>query len=353
MCAVRILHTADTHFDSPMTGFSDKQARIRKEECRKTFENIMISAKENADIVLCAGDLFENSYVSSATLNFLKRCFALAGVPVFIAPGNHDFADGENPYTKFDFGENVHIFSDKIECVEIPEKNLRVYGCGFNERFIQTSLLSGFSAKDDGMINIMVTHGAIGAENEYNPVSVSDIEKSNLDYIAFGHTHTFSGIKRQGKTYYAYSGMPEGIYFDETDECGYIAGEVSKGVVKLDFIPSSIRKNRVIEVEISGSITYNDAAEKIKEKMSEKNDLYKVILTGTLGEDIYFDENLLKEALKDDCFFVKTQNNTSTIPECTGALWEEFSKRLTQSDEQTKLALSYGAAALAGKDIVC
>ena len=43
-----------------------------------------------------------------------------------------------------------------------------------------------------------------------------------MDYIALGHIHKFSGIKRIGNTYYAYSGCPEGRGFDEEGDKGII-----------------------------------------------------------------------------------------------------------------------------------
>ena len=73
-------------------------------------------------------------------------------------------------------------------------------------------------------------------------MSVTQLERSNLDYVALGHVHSFDGIHTVGKTTYAYSGIVEGRGFDECGEKGFIKGVISKRYNKFKFYPISKRK---------------------------------------------------------------------------------------------------------------
>ena len=88
---------------------------------------------------------------------------------------------------------------------------------------------------------------------EYNQISESDIAKSNLDYLALGHIHTFSGVKKAGRTFYAYPGCIEGRGFDETGEKGFIAGTVYKGKCDLRFVPAGGRQYHIERIDLTGT----------------------------------------------------------------------------------------------------
>ena len=147
---VKIVHCSDTHFDSPFLGLSAGAAQIRRAEQFESFEKVIdITAETGADILLLAGDLFENDVVSRLTAEFLRRCFEkIKNTYVFIAPGNHDYTDGNSIYKNASLGENVIVFTGGIQSVTIEDKKCRVYGCGFEKQFY-TGNFDGFRAQDD------------------------------------------------------------------------------------------------------------------------------------------------------------------------------------------------------------
>ena len=61
-------------------------------------------------------------------------------------------------------------------------------------------MLHGFSAsKSAGVKDIMCIHGEVAAASNYNPVTELDIAASGMDYIAMGHIHKESGLKKSGR----------------------------------------------------------------------------------------------------------------------------------------------------------
>ena len=225
--SLKIIHCADVHFDSAMSGLADaSKVNIRREEMKETFREI-IGISKNADMLLIAGDLFDGKNVSKSTLSFLKDCFSeISETKVYIIAGNHDYMGTDSVYRQFDFGENVHVFDTEMELVE--ESEYDIYGMSFKTANDERKMLEGFCVKNPDKINICLMHANLGG-TDYNPIRISDIERSGLDYLALGHIHKASEVKRAGTTYYAYCGCPEGRGNDETGEKGVYAQELVKG----------------------------------------------------------------------------------------------------------------------------
>ena len=260
---LKIIHCADIHFDSAMSGMQDmSKVNIRKEDMKETFRKI-ISLSKNADMLLIAGDLLDAKTVSKSTLTFLKDEFSkIENTPVFIIAGNHDYLSEGSPYQTFDFGKNVHIFGTEMECVESDCYD--VYGISFKTANDEKEMLSGFSVKNPDKINICLMHGNLSGA-DYNPIKIADIENSGLDYLALGHIHKATEIKKAGNTHYAYCGCPEGKGNDETGEKGVYAIELIKGnVLDAQFVPVCTRMYFDEEIDVSDALSYDDILEKIE-----------------------------------------------------------------------------------------
>lgn len=177
---VKILHASDMHFDCKFSDLSPLCAKIRRDELKMSFEKLLKNAYDNeCRVFLLAGDVFDSDSFMTSTVRFLANLFSKYNdAYFFIALGNHDSLKGML-YSNLveNLPRNAHIFGEKIKEFEIRELGLRVYGVSFSSEFEYTSMLEGFSVRDDDMINIMVMHGDVGNVSEYNPISLGDIEK--------------------------------------------------------------------------------------------------------------------------------------------------------------------------------
>ena len=345
---VRIVHTGDMHLDSPFKGLPRGVAQLRKEEQRETFLRLMEETKAyHADILLIAGDLFDSRYVSGETVAFLKEAFSrIPETAVFVAPGNHDFLAEDSRYRTEDFGENVHIFGEKFEAVTLGE--VTVYGVGFPSRYVKESMLPPDGVHTGEGIGILLMHGDVAGESDYNPISVAGLSQSGVQYAALGHVHTFSEICHAGKTAYAYPGILEGRHFDEGDEGGYIRGEISKEGVNLAFVPIAKRRNETCRVDITDLGTTEEIKNKIKSVLSLQN-LYKIVLCGEISGTLYIDTALLQKELGESCLYIKIQDETTTRTdgEEESLLEKLFAQRLRErTDRVGQMALRLGLDAL-------
>jgi len=148
---IKLLHAADFHLDSPFEGLSAAEAAARRDEQRQLLRRISeIAASEKADAVLFAGDLWDSDYAYLETAETLCRELENIGVPVFLAPGNHDYYSPRSPYAKLKLPENVHIFkSAEPACVPLPELGARIWGAAFTSP-ASRPMLSGFEPAREG-----------------------------------------------------------------------------------------------------------------------------------------------------------------------------------------------------------
>lgn len=219
---IKILHSADWHLDSPLGLKDAHQARKLKEELAKIPQKIAALVKtQHCDLVLLSGDLLDGA-ASAATVASLKQAFRDMEVPVFITPGNHDFAGANSLWANEVFPENVHIFKKSaMESVALPELDCRVYGAGFSAMDCD-GLLQGFTAGQEERYAIGILHGDPTQVNSpYCPITTAQVEHSNLDYLALGHIHKGDSF-RKGKTLCAWPGCPMGRGYDEEGEKGVL-----------------------------------------------------------------------------------------------------------------------------------
>ncbi|MBQ3118347.1 MAG: metallophosphoesterase [Clostridia bacterium] len=316
--SLKIIHCADVHFDSAMSGLDAKKVNIRRDEMKRTFARI-IDLSQNADMLIIAGDLFDGKHVSKSTLDFLKGEFSkIPDTKVYIIGGNHDFLGADSVYRAFEFGSNVHVFGTETECVETPEYD--IWGASFKSANDEREMLSSFMVKNADKINIGIFHANIGG-NDYNPLKVADIEKSGLDYLALGHIHKATEIKQVGTTHYAYCGCPEGRGYDETGEKGVYAIELTKGnILRADFVPVCERMYFDEEIDVTDIFGYDEIVDKINEKYKGEKHIYRFTLTGK--NNMAIDTDVLCERI--DAFSLVVRDNTKPAVDIE-KLSEEFS----------------------------
>ena len=309
MSTLKILHAADLHLDSPFEGLPAGKASIRRSEQRELLGRLAaLAEQERADLVLLSGDLLDSDNTYFETGEELIRSLGSIRAPVFISPGNHDYYSDKSPYARLELPENVHPFTkEQIECVELPELGVRVYGAAFTDKRCP-ALLEGFRAERvEGIRNILCIHGEFGARDSlYNPISEAQLAASGIDYAALGHIHKASGLKRAGKTWYAWPGCPEGRGFDETGEKTVNMIELSEEDCVLRTQSIASRKYVVLEVNVTGS----DPLLAVHTQLADETvrDIYRIILSGEV--DSVPDLNRLRRNLEEFFFELQMRDNT-------------------------------------------
>ena len=370
---MKLLHASDFHLDSPLTGLSESKSAQRRRELREIPARLSKLAKdEGADLVLLPGDLFDGERVYPETVRALAGALESIAVPVFIAPGNHDYYHERSPYAAFHWPDHVHIFTTpELQTVELPGLNCVVHGCAFTTPHREDDPLAGFTAPNDGKLHLLCVHGEVGLAGNYAPIGPKSLEHSGVTYAALGHVHAASS-GRAGKTIWAYPGCPEGRGFDELGPKGALIvsfGEkVQMGISSLDgplmppidmgiqavaakFVPACKRQYRIETVNVNDFIAALPAG--------ESPDLVQFLLA---GESPNAPDLAALTARAAPHFFHVELRDRTTLPtdlwarteedSLTGLFLREIRARMEAANGEERdnllLAARFGLAALEG-----
>lgn len=219
---IKILHSADWHLDSPLRSLPEEQAKwLRRLQLQLPRRISQLCRSEGCDLMLLSGDLFDGSYTQES-LEAVKRALAETEVPVFIAPGNHDYFWEKSPWMDGVWPENVYIFQrNMMESQVVEQLDCRVYGGAFTGPE-SVGILREFQAEGTERYALAVVHGdPTSPDSPYCPVTAAQVRESGLDYLALGHIHSADSFTA-GATLAAWPGCPMGRGYDETGNKGVL-----------------------------------------------------------------------------------------------------------------------------------
>ena len=290
---MKFIHIADMHFDMPFTVLSKNGlAEKRRLDQRNTFNKMINYIKENnIEYLFIAGDLYENEYVRKSTIEYINNCFKqIPDTKVYIAPGNHDPYIVNSYYNRYEWSENVHIFT-KLD--KVSNNNINVYGYGFTEFYSKKVELP--SQLDNSKINILIMHADLNGSTkqlgDYNSILETELRNTYFDYIALGHIHK-SNFGKEGKIIYPGSMIAGG--FDELGKHGMVVGNINEQTreVSLEFVELDNKEFVEIDLEVSNIYSKEELIEKVNEFKLDDNKYYKILLKGIKNIEIDANELL-------------------------------------------------------------
>lgn len=222
-----LLHTSDVHLESDTYG-SGSSGEVFRDRVRRAFSGVIdVANQRQTDILLIVGDLFDSSRVNEAALGFAMSELGRANMPVVMIPGNHDAHDERSIYAGLQSGilpPNLHlILEPEGQTIEFPHLGARIWGRALVEHSPEYRPLSGVPEPAADRWNIALAHGFFTEDNATNrssPITPTEIESTDYDYIALGHIHVFGDVS-QGSTRAFYCGTPAPLY--SSSEAGWVA----------------------------------------------------------------------------------------------------------------------------------
>lgn len=275
---LKILHSADWHLDSPFAGYPEEQRQLLKAEQKKIPGKILeLCRREKCDMMLLAGDIFDGK-ANYDSVELLKKMLKDTGIPVLVAPGNHDFCGAGSPWVEESWPENVFVFTGGLESVTIAGLNCRIYGAGYRSMDCE-GLLKDFRAEGDERYCIGVLHGDPTRKDSPNcPITVAQVRDSGLDYLALGHIHK-AGAFQAGSTLCAWPGCPMGRGWDETGEKG-VCIVTLEDTAQIRAV--SLETLRFYDLEVN----VEDHSPEAVLPAAPSRDFYRVTLTGSGKVDL-------------------------------------------------------------------
>ena len=233
--------------------------------------------------MLLSGDLLDSDNTYYETGEELIRCLQKIPVPVFIAPGNHDYYSSKSPYARLELPENVHIFTENEIVRSSPCRSWRARlrrGLYRQARPPAAARLS--RPRGRACWNLLCLHGEVGArDSKYDPITEEELAASGVDYAALGHIHKASGLKKAGDTWYAWPGCPEGRGFDETGEKTVSIVELGRRLHAATPVSVASRRYEMLRVDVTGATPAGRPHLLPDETV---RDVYRITLTGETDE---------------------------------------------------------------------
>lgn len=314
---IKIAHCADLHL-----GFKNKHdtSLINSNDIIDIFVDILEECKnQKVDFLLISGDLFDDINPGNFEIETIKENLKKFGIKTIISPGNHDPYTIDSPYYDKNWPENVFIFKSKeLRFFEFRDLNVRIWGAAFENIYEKNSPLKKITNLDSQFINICVIHGNITSyhNNYYCPIQISEIENSGMDYIALGHIHKRSEIKKIGNTFYAYSGSPYPYDSSETGQKGIYIGYVSKNSCNLEFKKICKYTYEKISIDVTGANSNDSIIDIILDKLkllykeSHLNNCYEATICGDIDECLSINVSYLEHVLNKKLRFIRIIDNT-------------------------------------------
>jgi DNA repair exonuclease SbcCD nuclease subunit len=205
-----LVHSSDLHIDE------DRSVADGGDGTAALHSVLAAARAVRADILLLAGDTFENNQLGSATLDRAARLFAEAGFPIVILPGNHDPALADSVFVRGGFGNlpNVSILGvTHDEAVPLPALDLEIWGHAHRDYFSMAPLRG--PRPRSTRWQVAMAHGHYEPpETRANPLRPSwvfsddEIAATGADYLALGHWDRPASVGN-GAVPAFYSGSPE------------------------------------------------------------------------------------------------------------------------------------------------
>ena len=302
---LKIVHFADLHLDAPFSWCeaTGDVARRRREALRDTLLAIVeLVHSTGADALFCGGDLYEHDRVTLDTSKFLRQTFAgLDPVPVYIAPGNHDWYGPASIYATEDWSSNVHIFrEDVLRPVELATGITLWGGAHRGPANTDNFVGAGFRASGPGA-HFGLFHGAeqswLQAQGEgkapHAAFETGDIPESGLHHAFLGHYH-----RPADAPHHTYPGNPDPLQFGEDGERGpVVVGIDANGEVTRERHVVAVTPVHDLRLDVTGLTSRQQVRDALRGRTEDLAGLARLTVLGDLEPSLDFQEETIREQL--------------------------------------------------------
>ncbi|UOQ46797.1 DNA repair exonuclease [Gracilibacillus caseinilyticus] len=335
--AIKFIHCADLHLDSPFKGLKDLPEEWLTEIRKSTFKALDRLVEQaidlEVDFVIMVGDLFDQEQQSMQAHMALRDAFQRLqkyDIPVFVSFGNHDFLSSQT--FPRNYPDNVHVF-DSENVSEIPffkrgKLMANVYGFSYYHRAVLTNKVKEYQLTNDDCFHIATLHGSLGNEktNEhavYAPFQLSDLKQSGFDYWALGHIHKREVLAENPMV--VYPGNIQGRSTKETGSKGCYVVTMTNNQTDLEFLPLAPIELRKLKINASDWNDMTKTTEEIAAQLQHQQRQEKILTQLTFEQVPEHCEHWFKQGFIDE--MIDYLNQSSHMNYVINYKWSKAAKR--------------------------
>lgn len=279
---IRFIHLSDVHLGAvPDRGCP--WSHEREEEIWETFRRVIAGIRKNpVDFLFIAGDLFHRQPLLRELREINELFASIPDTRIFMIAGDRDYLKEDSFYRGFPWVSNVTFFAEeKQTCIEIPDKNVFVYGLSYEHPEIRTPVYDDWKPVNKPGFHIMLAHGG---EVSYSPMDFTKLAAAGFDYVALGHSHKPHTVFRDK---IAYAGALEPLDRNDLGKHGYIEGEYEDGTVRLRLLPFALRSYQNLVLTVDEKSTQYSLEEMLRSEVMRRGgrNIYRIIIKGKVAPD--------------------------------------------------------------------
>lgn len=280
LAPLTLLQTSDWHVGSALLGkglgLSAELREARRAEVDGAAERAVAAAREGrADALLVPGDLWDAETAPPESLHrVLDALASFAPRPVFVAPGNHDFAGAGGFYDPTvlqalgmrAWPDNVVVFrTGAFETVPFPGRDdAAVTGRAFLSASVRAERpLAAPPRRPEVPYALLLLHGSLesysgpdapSGEKRTAPFSREELLAAGFRWAALGHHHRSEVVgDEEGRPVAAYSGSPSGRGLDEVGPRVFLRVTLRPdGGNSVEAVPADGRTVHDLSLDVSG-----------------------------------------------------------------------------------------------------
>lgn len=243
-----------------------------------------VAREMKVDAVLSGGDLFDHTLADGRTGSALRDGFAeLDALPVYLAPGNHDWYGPDSLYRSVSWSANVRVFERDRLCPMALDDGLTLWGAAHHGPVETHNFLDGFRV-DGGGVHLALFHGAErerfpaepGGAHRHAPFDARQLVGTGLHHTFLGHDHRpFDGRR------FTYAGSPVQLRFRERGPRGAVVVQVNgDGHVSRDRVHISGGTMHDVQVDAGGCTSEAEVRHKVAAATRNINGIARVSIGG-------------------------------------------------------------------------
>lgn len=336
---MRLLLFSDLHLEAPFAWAPPEVGRARRDALRECLRRIAALAAElRVDAVCCGGDLYEHDRHRPDTGAFLRDVFAsLDPIPVYLAPGNHDWLGPGSIYLTTRWSPNVHLFAEPRLTPVMLADGLTLWGAAHHSPRTTPNLLDGFRV-DRGGVHLALFHGseqgafapatravapaardvgpgtrdvALGTGDgedgsptkvRHAPFRAEQIAAAGLQHALLGHYHT-----PRDAPDHTYPGNPEPLTFGEAGPRGAVLVTVDgTGAVTRQRHRVAVTSVHDVVVDLDGADHAEAVQDRVDAALAGVDGIVRVRLRGEVAPEVTVDAGRLRRPPSVTAWVVET-----------------------------------------------
>lgn len=281
--ALRFLHAADIHLDSPLHGlqrYEGAPVEAIRTATRQALQNLVNRAIEHAvQFVVISGDLYDGNWRDYNTgLYFLAQAQRLseAGIPLVLISGNHDAQNVMTRSLRFPAGTTM-LSHQEPETKVFEDLGVAVHGQSFAHKAVTEDLSLRYPQALPGLFNLGLLHtSATGREghDNYAPCTIAGLLARGYHYWALGHVHQREVLLPE--PWIAFAGNVQGRHIRESGPKGcYLVDVDSSWRIQTQFLPLDVFRWNNVTIPLEGIANEDDLWPLIEQALKQVDDTHE------------------------------------------------------------------------------